>query len=721
MHASSEATLSMAVTATAQSAFTSDLSWDEAIVPTLRKRLENESRAISKRMSSHSIVTGDDSSLAHPRRTAGRPTMPNGNTNSRSNFSNSSNAIERPSAIPRPSLNYTRPFIDSSNLPNGASGSRVNNSKPDSRKPQTPPSYAYGQSQQAHMFAFDSDLASAANGPNTHHSNSNHPSTRTTNALPTPASSRSNSPVMTSTPYKNKVANDSWDDDGRTTPTYNRHLQTQAGNHAPTWEEDDIDDYYGSYSSIDVDTQHTMQNGIIHEAPPFTANSSYVSEEPTEIRPSLEERPFEHWYRGDLSRNGGVGELRVGNRLEMLEIASYGHKLRSITNRSMTRQRRRAESIGHRESVRNSEARDSFVFDENSPAIHSPMVLDEAPLTDMEVDTETDREQIFYSNGPSPYRSSLEQPKRIDHTATQSGSSQTTVTKIPTTPKRRQPSQIPRATPQAPKTTQRTASAPLTTLSSSKSSNPSSAQLRSRSPATPGKITQFQSHSIATPAQKRGRQTAKPSASPAVKKTKAPPAKQQRSKSLAGLRTQPREVGEYPDMPDGIESMADAIPSWTEPKKAGNWDDVVLPVVARKMGLEDHYEEADGSPRQRRESQEVIPPQPGTFGIDESKSRIRIHPETGEAIPMDDLGGKPSEEFVDTKKAKRLSKPKRVPPIDTSTAAQKKTNKSLSPPPSPAPFSQYAQANLLEGAPQELGHSPVEEEGNASCCRCIIM
>ena len=75
--------------------------------------------------------------------------------------------------------------------------------------------------------------------------------------------------------------------------------------------------------------------------------------------------------------------------------------------------------------------------------------------------------------------------------------------------------------------------------------------------------------------------------------------------------------------------MADAIPSWTQPKKVGNWDDVridqlllkidhvaeqsdlqvVLPVVARKMGLDDQYEEADGSPKQQHPTdEEVIAP-----------------------------------------------------------------------------------------------------------------
>jgi serine/arginine repetitive matrix protein 1 len=41
------------------------------------------------------------------------------------------------------------------------------------------------------------------------------------------------------------------------------------------------------------------------------------------------EKPFEHWYRGEVSRNGGVGELRVGKRMEMLKIANYGHTLKT--------------------------------------------------------------------------------------------------------------------------------------------------------------------------------------------------------------------------------------------------------------------------------------------------------------------------------------------------------------------------------------------------------
>jgi hypothetical protein len=56
---------------------------------------------------------------------------------------------------------------------------------------------------------------------------------------------------------------------------------------------------------------------------PQTSGSSIDSATP---RPSIdpEERPFEHWYRGEVSRNGSVGELRIGRHMEMLEIANYG-------------------------------------------------------------------------------------------------------------------------------------------------------------------------------------------------------------------------------------------------------------------------------------------------------------------------------------------------------------------------------------------------------------
>ena len=42
------------------------------------------------------------------------------------------------------------------------------------------------------------------------------------------------------------------------------------------------------------------------------------------------------------------------------------------------------------------------------------------------------------------------------------------------------------------------------------------------------------------------------------------------------------------------------------------------------MGLEDHYEEADGSPKQPRQSEEVIPPVSVFFSVQTSISFVPI-------------------------------------------------------------------------------------------------
>ncbi|TFY81166.1 hypothetical protein EWM64_g2844, partial [Hericium alpestre] len=74
-----------------------------------------------------------------------------------------------------------------------------------------------------------------------------------------------------------------------------------------------------------------------------------------------------------------------------------------------------------------------------------------------------------------------------------------------------------------------------------------------------------------------------------------------------------RSIAEYPDPGDG--DMANAIPTWTQPvPPGGNWDDVVLPVVARKKGLDEYYTKADGSPKPRKK-RESIAPAPGTFWV----------------------------------------------------------------------------------------------------------
>lgn len=138
---------------------------------------------------------------------------------------------------------------------------------------------------------------------------------------------------------------------------------------------------------------------------------------------STEERPFEHWYRGENSRNGGVGELRIGRRQEMLDIANYGHAMHNkhklLANRQAaltledtrrTSWRKRAESIaGFRFSRSGLQERGSLYLEDDIIMDRIERVLDEDPLTDLDgeegsdiVSTSTkgqhDRRPSRYSN-----------------------------------------------------------------------------------------------------------------------------------------------------------------------------------------------------------------------------------------------------------------------------------------------------------------------------------
>ncbi|KAK7464959.1 hypothetical protein VKT23_006167 [Stygiomarasmius scandens] len=130
---------------------------------------------------------------------------------------------------------------------------------------------------------------------------------------------------------------------------------------------------YGSPTTPTQDTSRSAGLWIVHEASPHaSASTSFPSSASSSITSAHrqqededddseeEELPFEHWYCGEISRNGGVGELRVGKQQEMLEIANYGHDLSSqgkkqnaiteaIEERIRQRERagrRRADSMG---------------------------------------------------------------------------------------------------------------------------------------------------------------------------------------------------------------------------------------------------------------------------------------------------------------------------------------------------------------------------------------
>jgi hypothetical protein len=333
-----------------------------------------------------------------------------------------------------------------------------------------------------------------------------------------------------------------------------------------------------------INLQHSR---LLHEPPPFQsgdASSIDHSQDHSHDDDAMfagrrsndsEERPFEHWYRGEVSRNGGVGELRLGKRMEMLDIANYGHTLRKASPQTQSRifpptedtprRRKRADSASE------IEGRESFYLDEER-AKEIARVLDEGPPTDLDPDGDSERsfsmQQYALAPPPSPgFRPSAEtgtnhpppssvQPTRIPVPVPTRQSSEPPRTRTPTLTERGA-SEPPRTTPN-----HRGASEPPSFPSTS--TTPTATSLP-RSASQPQPQKRGKSPGASTPASKRSKATAKSIAS-----KKALEEKNRRS------------VAYYPTPADGVD-MVDAIPSWTQPVPAsGNWDEV-RPMTTRMV------------------------------------------------------------------------------------------------------------------------------------------
>jgi len=330
--------------------------------------------------------------------------------------------------------------------------------------------------------------------------------------------------------------------------------------------------------------------GLLKEPAPFKADSviSVVSSSYDEVSPrssnESEERPFEHWYRGEVSRNGGVGELRVGRRQEMLEIANYGHKIRNkaLNNRAATqnviddgwRQRKRAGSVsGGEATVRE---RDSLYLDDGH-ANEIGRVLDEDPPTDLDGEgygsddgslSEHHYPDISTASAP-PYepRSTTPTPSIPQRSLHRQNLPPTRIPSLPSrqssesralTPTPMAMGHGPADPPPVPSTSTEVVALP-------KAPSPPPTRQRQQSKPTP----------VAASRAKRG-------ASPGSaknSKSRMVAAKATRAKALAmrneiADEAKRRSVAYYPTPFDGDELM-DAIPSWTQPiPREGNWDDV---------------------------------------------------------------------------------------------------------------------------------------------------
>lgn len=588
--------------------------------------------------------------------------------------------------------------------------------------------------------------------------------------------------------------------------------QTNGFANSPPHPEQEFGQYHdhrsGTYSSNFTTSSLTSKSivgltgsthpGLLHESPPFPPSSSATSlaytpttngyhhhahgeaEEFMDAAPSRqsmesEEQPFEHWYRGEVSRNGGVGELRVGKRQEMLDIANYGHLIRSANANAKRkaapgewendapyreertsqhyssgrgRHRKRAGSIGGLTEAER--VRGSVYFDEaNLDAVGR--VLDENPLTDLDDDYTSDVASLSSYNrvehdyipgvgdisttttvvAPNPYSDvavDMHLTPRMDDRSTtptpmsQSQRGQYPPTRIPGPSKSRQSTETRAETPSTLNTSTRS-TVNVSTSSTSKTPSPPLV-----APSANGKRS-VSGQSVGGGPGKRGVSPATPNA-----KRRMP------VKSLRGKQTpvklpskeQRESVGQYPSPGEG-EDMADAIPTWTQPvPRTGNWDEVVLPVVARNKGLDGQYTTADGSP-QPKKIDNTPAPAPGTFGF---KYRPMRH--SDEFIPMDEFG-RPDQVQEERPRQPQMEEQGDQDQDHPSWPPQDSYNKHEqtrlparggTPPPSPPPFAHYAPnpkkggVDAMHVAQPPTNHQRQEripEEESAGCCKCTIM
>ena len=533
---------------------------------------------LTKRLSSHSIQTSDDFSSPM----------------SRSTHERRSTASRRPSAIPRPSLTQERSASGSSQKV--GTGGKV----PTVKRTRT----------QSTPYPYDRDSGGATMPPVPD------PPNQTYSA--TPSSPRKADDRSSKIP---KVAGGVRSESISGMGVFYSHARINSTQRPDQrMEVDELGEIPGSLSYYKRTTQ------ILNEPPPFSPSvasmlSSDLQYEQSRLvglyaeeaapRPSTDsvERPFEHWYRGESTRNGGVGELRVG-RSEMLDIAQFGHRPQprvnpvtgtvtiSVANAaSLSVSRRRAGSL---DRSRSGDRESWFIDDKTKEAMGveglQGTVMDESPLTDLEdVDATTEGPESTIGHR-GRQRDNWRRSGRQESDATQSGNPQeqhpsrsTSTPPLAQTKAIVQPP-LPMASsasigPAAPlvrqnskKSTKSTKSVKSTTLSAGRRT-PTTAKAMS---ATPAKVATANG----TPSAVR---------SPTIGKV---PAATQKARAKTPVKSKPRQAPTptpaATSEPEYLASesttddtLVDAIPVFVTPMpRDGNWDEMILPTVAKKLGIE---------------------------------------------------------------------------------------------------------------------------------------
>jgi hypothetical protein len=558
----------MALTAMSPNSLPHGAMWDETIVPALRKRvftststaiqlsltytkgLENESIALSKRMSAASMASNED--FSHSGFSS------NASYVSRDKAVSPTYQPQKPSAIPRPSLQQSRPaeISTSTNVRSSRSGSFQRSrtfSQPLLFDRSTANGFMPAQDSSARSASPMSGIKSTripVSRVRTGSVSSGKQPSLNGSAIMIRSDSRNGSSKANGQPYQSHVdiAPDLWPVNERQQPS-------------------------SVTSRINLRSQPSHISELVDEQPPFNANSmssrrGYHDDYPR-MSAESEERPFEHWYRGDVSRNGGVGELRVGRRQEMLDIANYGHSLREASSRttlnrsrSNSRGRDMTSQSGRRPRAESLGARESIYIDDDSRIHQAHMVFDENPPTDFDSDGEDYDGLDYYTDAAAYEPASLEEKELRTEPAASMERSDTPSTLVEaskaTNPNYK--SRIPTPTPRQ-------------ISESSRAETPAQSPSLSPEPLEPKAKAQPQKLAVNTNQAATNKRRAK---SPA-----ATPSSTKKSRTKSPAKPPPRKkqevrgsVAQYPTL-EG-DDMANAIPTWTQPSMppSGNWDDV---------------------------------------------------------------------------------------------------------------------------------------------------
>jgi len=537
---------------------------------------------LTKRLSSHSIQTSEDY------------TSPM----SRSTHERRSTASRRPSAIPRPSMTQERSASGSSQK--GGTGGRV----PSVKRTRT----------QSTPYPYDRDSGGATMPPVPALSNQTH------SVALAPSSSRKadDRDRFSKIP---KVAGGLRSESISGSGPFYSHARINSTQRQPPdqrMEVDELGETPNSYSYRNRNTQ------ILNEPPPFSPSvssmlSSDLQYEQSRLvgiytqdaapRPSTDsvERPFEHWYRGESTRNGGVGELRLGGS-EMLDIAQFGHRPQprvnpitgmvtmSVANTASLAVSRRAGSLDRSRSG----DRESWFIDDKTREVMGfrglhDKVMDESPLTDLEdVDGTTEGPESAVGHR-GRQRESWRSSGRQAENATQSGEvqGQPPSRSTSTPPFARMDAMLQQQPPMASltsigpaaslvrqnskKSTKSTKSAKSTTLSAGRRTPTSTKAMLT----TPAKSATANGTPSAVRSPTVGRLSA--TTQKAKAKTPAKPKPRPAPKSTPAGTSEPDYLA-FDSTTD--DTLVDAIPVFSTPMpRDGNWDDMVLPTVAKKMGI----------------------------------------------------------------------------------------------------------------------------------------